>query len=331
MKGSWEKEARLLTIVVPEYMEGPALDRLATRYPTHIDHRLWADLPRLKAELAEARALLVRNQVRVDADLLRAAPRLEVLGRVGVGMDNVDVETASERGVVICYAPDENAVSVAEHVFALMLGLARRIPSADRSVRAGRWERREHTGFELFGKTIGILGLGKIGYRVALRARAFGMSVRAYDPYLSTHHLNVTESGAQLGSLEEVLQHADVVSVHLPLTDETRGLLGAKGLTAMKPGSVLINTSRGGIIDEAALYEALASGHLGGAALDVRETEPPGDSPLHGLANVLFTPHVAAWTREAQEKVLETVTGDVDRVLQGQPAQRYWNFASPQR
>jgi D-3-phosphoglycerate dehydrogenase len=312
-------------------MEGPALDRLATQHPTLIDHRLWADLSRLKAELAEARALMVRNQVRVDAELLQAAPRLEVLGRVGVGMDNVDVESASARGIVICYAPDENAVSVAEHVFALMLGLARRIPSADRSVRAGRWERREHKGFELHGKTLGILGLGKIGCRVALRARAFGMAVRAYDPYLSAHHLNVTETGAELGSLEEVLGGAEIISVHLPLTDETRGLLGAQGLSQMKPGAVLINTSRGGIIDEAALYEALASGRLGGAALDVREAEPPGDAPLHTLDNVLFTPHVAAWTREAQEKVLETVCGDVDRVLQGHPAQRYWNFASPRR
>jgi (S)-sulfolactate dehydrogenase len=320
-----------LTVVIPEYMEGAALDRLASRYPTLIDHHLWADLPRLKAVLGEARALLVRNQVRVDADLLRAARRLEVLGRVGVGMDNVDVATASSQGVVICYAPDDNAVSVAEHVFALLLGLARRIPSADRSVRAGRWERREHTGFELHGKTLGILGLGKIGCRVALRARAFGMMVRAYDPYLGPHHLNVTESGAVLGSLAEVLGGSDIVTVHLPLTEETRGLIGADQLAAMKPGAVLINTSRGGIIDEGALHQALSSGRLGGAALDVRETEPPGDSPLHTLENVLLTPHVAAWTHEAHEKVLETVTGDVDRVLQGQPALRFWNFSSPRR
>jgi D-3-phosphoglycerate dehydrogenase len=320
-----------VTIVIPEYMEGPAVDRLAEQYPTLIDHRLWADLPRLTVELAGARALLVRNQVRVDAHLLQAAPRLEVLGRVGVGMDNVDVATASERGIVICYAPDENAVSVAEHVFALMLGLARRLVSADRSVRAGRWERREHTGFELFGKTLGILGLGKIGYRVAVRARAFGMSVCAYDPYLGPHHVHVTESGAHLGTLEAVLDAADIVTVHLPLTDETRGLLDAGRLATMKSGAVIINTSRGGIIDEPALYDALASGRLEGAALDVRDTEPPENSPLHSLENVLFTPHVAAWTREAQEKVLETVTGDVDRVLRGQPARRFWNFPSPQR
>lgn len=319
------------TIVIPEYMEALALDRLISRYPTLVDHGLWADLPRLKAALAEARGLLVRNQVRVDAALLEAAPRLEVLGRVGVGMDNVDVECANARGVVICYAPDDNAVSVAEHVFALLLALARKIVSADRSVRQGRWERREHTGFELHGKTMGILGLGKIGCRVALRARAFGMTVRAYDPYLGPQHLNVTETGALLGSLDEVLSESDVVSIHLPLTAETRGLLGAARLATLKPGAVILNTSRGGIIDEAALHDALASGRLGGAALDVREAEPPGDSPLHTLDNVLFTPHVAAWTHEAHEKVLQTVSGDVDRVLQGLPALRYWNFAAPPR
>jgi D-3-phosphoglycerate dehydrogenase/(S)-sulfolactate dehydrogenase len=320
-----------VTIVVPEDVLGPALDELVARYSSRVDTTLWSDLPRLRAELSDARALIVRNLTEVDAPLLRSAPRLEVLGRVGVGMDNVDVATASELGVVICYAPDENAVSVAEHVFALVLGLARKLGSADRSVRAGRWERRAHTGFELYGKTLGLLGLGKIGFRVAIRARAFGMGLIAYDPYLSPHHANVTESGACLTSLEEVLRSADIVTVHLPLTDETRGLLNADRLAAMKPGAVLVNTARGGIVDEAALYAALSSGHLGGAALDVREAEPPGASPLHELGNVLLTPHIAAWTHEAQARVLETVTADVDRVLRGQPALRYWNFARPNR
>jgi D-3-phosphoglycerate dehydrogenase len=320
-----------VTIVVPEDVLGPALDRLVARYPSTVDTTLWSDEARLKSALANARALMVRNLTHVSAGLLEAAPHLDVIGRVGVGMDNVDVDAASARGVVLCFAPDDNAVSVAEHVFALLLGLARKLTSADASVRDGRWERRAHTGFELLGKTLGLLGLGKIGFRVATRARAFGMTVLAHDPYVGSSHVHVTESGARLVTLPELLALADIVSIHLPLNEETRTLIDSGRLAAMKPGAVLINTSRGAIVDEAALHVALTRGHLGGAALDVRESEPPGDSPLNRLNNVLLTPHVAAWTEEAQDRVLETVTGDVDRVLRGQPAFRYWNFPRPRR
>jgi len=230
---------------------------------------------------------------------------------------------------VVCYAAEENAVSVAEHVFALLLALARKIPAADRSVRRGEWERAAHTGFELHGKTLAVLGLGRIGFRVALRARAFGMRLLAFDPFLSPSSPAVTESGAALLPLEEALAEADVVSLHLPLTEETRGLLSGERLRAMKPGAVLINTARGALVDEAALVAALADGRLGGAALDVREQEPPGDSPLHRLENVLLTPHIASWTHEATARVLATVAGDVDLVLRGEPAQCFWNFARP--
>lgn len=232
------------------------------------------------------------------------------------------------RGIVVCYAAEENAVSVAEHVFALLLALARKVPGADRSVRKGRWERAAHTGFELHGKTLAVLGLGRIGFRVALRARAFGMRVLAYDPLVSASSSSVTESGAELVSLEAAQAGADVVSVHLPLTEGTRGLLSGTRLQDMRAGAVLINTARGGLLDEEALAELLANGHLGGAALDVRQAEPPGKSPLNGLQNVILTPHIASWTREATARVLATVAGDVDRVLRGEPARHFLNFAA---
>lgn len=305
-------------IVISEDIPGPPIDALAAQYETLRDAELWRDRPRLFAALSGARALLVRNMTTVDAELLNAAPRLEVIGRIGVGMDNIDLPTAAAREITIVYPPEENAIAVAEHVFALLLGLARHVPAGDRMVREGGWNRRALIGIELYGKTLGLLGFGRIGMRVAIRGRAFGMQVVAYDPFLSAHSPAVTESGAELLSLEEVLERADVVSCHLPLTPATRGALGREGLARMKRGALLVNTSRGPVINEAALYDALSSGHLGGAALDVREEEPPGESPLHTLPNALFAPHIAGWTHEAQARVVGTVAADVGRVLRGE-------------
>src|SRR4051794_17499515 len=255
-------------ILLSEPTSGPAIADLARRYPLVEEPELWRDRKRLLELAGTARALLVRNMTQVDRDLLTAAPNLHVIGRIGVGMDNIDLEAVAERGVVVCYPPEENAVTVAEHVFALLLGLARQVPRGDRMVREGGWERQPMTGFELFGKQIGVLGFGRIGFRVGTRARAFGMGVLAYDPYLSPMSSAVTESGAALLSLEDLLAAADIVTCHLPLTPATRGLLGRERLAAMKRGAVLINTSRGAIVDEAALYDHLVAGHLGGAALD---------------------------------------------------------------
>jgi len=315
-----------MDILIPENLTGPAIDRLKQDYVVYQDPTLWQREGDLRALVVEARALLVRNQTPVTAALLAAAPRLQVVGRAGVGLDNVDVDAASERGIVVCYAPEENALSVAEHVFALLFALARKIVSADQSVRAGRWERLVHTGWELYGKTLGLLGLGRIGFRVALRARAFGLTVVAYDPYVSPNSFVVTESGAVLKSFQEVLTEADILSLHLPLTEATRHLLGEAALAWMKPTAVLINTARGGVVDEAALARALAAGRLAGAALDVRENEPPGDSPLHALPHVVLTPHIAAFTVEGQARVMEAVAGDVRRVLAGQAALNFANF-----
>jgi D-3-phosphoglycerate dehydrogenase / 2-oxoglutarate reductase len=316
-----------IDILITEEAAGEAIEGLKARWRVEQAPELWRETVTLRERAAGVRALMVRNQTQVDAALLAAAGRLEVIGRIGVGMDNIDVPAVGERGIVLCYAAEENAVSVAEHVFALLLALARKVPQADRSVRRGEWERAAHMGFELHGKTMAVLGLGRIGLRVALRARAFGMRVVAYDPLISPSSPAVTESGAVLLPLAEALAAADVVSLHLPLTAETRGLLTRERLRGMKPGAVLVNTARGALLDEPALAAALAEGRLGGAALDVRALEPPGDSPLHCLENVILSPHIASWTHEATARVLTTVAADVERVLRGEPAQQFWNFA----
>ncbi len=316
-------------ILLTEDIRDPSIDALAERHSLSREPDLWRDRDRLLAAVRDVRALMVRNMTRVDRAVLDAAPGLQVIGRIGVGLDNLDMGAVSERGVVVCYPPEENAVSVAEHVFALLLGLARKVPQADRAVREGRWDRYSYVGFELAGKTMGILGLGRIGFRVAARARAFGMRVLVYDPYLVPQHPYVTESGAEPADLERVLREADVVSCHLPLTPETRSLISAERLACLKASAVLINTARGGLVDEAALAAALRDGRLAGAALDVREQEPPGDSPLHALPNVLLSPHIASWTEESLHRVIRTVAEDVGRVLSGQPARSAANFPLP--
>ena len=316
-------------ILLTEEILDPSIDGLAEKYTLARESHLWRDRAALLARLGDVRAVMVRNMTTVDREFLDHAPNLKVVGRIGVGMDNLDLRALSEHGVVVCYPPEENAVSVAEHVFAMLLAYARHVPAADRSVREGKWERSSYIGFELAGKTLGILGLGRIGFRVAVRARAFGMRVLAYDPYMVPQHPAVTETGTELAPLERVLRESDVITCHLPLTDETQHLLNADRLALMKPEAVLINTSRGGIIDEVALAAALTHGALGGALLDVRAQEPPGPSPLHSLSNVLLTPHIASWTVESLHRVISTVAEDVDRVLSGEPAQSYANFPEP--
>jgi D-3-phosphoglycerate dehydrogenase len=318
-------------VLVTEDITGAGIDRLKGKYELTGDKDIWKDRPRLLAAAGSVDALVVRNQTDVNAELLAAVKQCKVIGRAGVGVDNIDVGAASKNGIVVTYAPEENALSVAELVIGMMLCMARKLPAADASVKQGRWERRQFYGTEIHGKTMGILGLGKIGCRVALRARAFGMNIIAHDPYLTPHHLNVTETGAELVDLDTLLARSDVISVHLPLTSETRHLLNESRLSTMKPTAFLINTSRGPVVDEEDLYKILKERRIGGAALDVREKEPPGDSPLHKLDNILLTPHVAGVTHEAQEKVTDSVGEDVDRVLSGLPALRYVNFPLPRR
>jgi len=318
-------------ILISEDVTGTGIDRLKGKYQVHYDPDLWKKIPELEKRIPAFEALIVRNQTRVNASLLAQAMSLRIIGRAGAGYDNIDVPAATQKGVVVAFSPEENAVSVAEHVFALLLALARKIPGADKSTKGGGWERKKYHGFELMGKTLGILGLGKIGFRVALRAKAFGMRILAHDAYLSPTSLQVTESGALLTSFDRVMAEADFLTIHLPLTPETRGILNEEALRKMKKNALLINTSRGEVLAEADLAKVLKEGGIGGAALDVREKEPPGESPLHGLDNVILTPHTAGLTYEAQEKVVDAVAEDVDRVLSGQAALRCVNFGVPKK
>lgn len=318
-------------ILISEDVTGRGIDRLRGKYQVYYDPGLWKKGPELEGMIPGYEALIVRNQTKVNAGLLAQAMSLRVIGRAGAGYDNIDIPAATREGVVVAFSPEENAVSVAEHVFALLLALARKIPGADKSTKGGGWERKKYHGFELLGKTLGVLGLGKIGFRVALRAKAFGMRIQAYDAYLSSTSLHVTESGAVLTSFDKVLSEADFLTVHLPLTPETRGILDGEALRKMKNTAFLINTSRGEVLAEADLARVLKQGGIAGAALDVREKEPPGESPLHGLDNVILTPHTAGLTYEAQEKVVDAVAEDVDRVLSGQAALRYVNFGVPKK
>ncbi len=255
----------------------------------------------LPSELANADGLVVRSATKATAELLEKAPRLRVIGRAGVGVDNVDVEAATRRGILVMNTPGGNAVSVAEHTLALMLGLARAVPQANASIQAGRWEKSAFSGTELRGKTLGLIGLGRVGTEVARRARALEMKVLAYDPFVTPAAAREVE--VELVPLDDVLRQSDVVSLHTSLSPVTEKMLDAAAIAKMKKGARLVNCARGELIDEAALAEALKSGHLAGAALDTFAQEPPKNSPLIGLPNLIATPHIAGSTAEAQEEV----------------------------
>ena len=255
----------------------------------------------LPAELAGADGLIVRSATRVTSELLAHAPHLRVVGRAGVGVDNIDIEAATRRGVLVMNTPGGNATSVAEHTMALLLALTRSVPQLNTAIHAGRWEKSGALGIELRGKTLGLVGLGRVGSEVARRARAFELRVLACDPYISESVAQ--EAGVELVPLDELLARSDFISLHTALSPATEKLINAATLAKMKRGAGLINTARGELVDEAALAGALRSGQLAGAALDVFAVEPPRDSPLVGLPGVIATPHVAGSTREAQEEV----------------------------
>ncbi len=285
-----------MRVLVSENLAEEGLERM--RRSLEVDYR-----PRLSPEelleiIPHYDALVVRSATRVTREVISRAARLKVIGRAGVGVDNVDLEAATERGIAVLNVPDGNVIAACEHTFALMLALARQIPDAVKSLREGRWERQKFLGRELYRKVLGIVGLGRIGSEVARRARAFGMEVLAYDPFVSP--ARAQKLGVEVVGWEELLSRADFLTLHVPLTPQTRSLIGRAELRRMKKGAFLINTSRGGVVDEAALFEALSSGHLGGAALDVFEREPPGDHPLFRLPHFVATPHLGASTVEAQ-------------------------------
>ena len=272
---------------------------------------------KLREEVAASEGLIVRSETKVTSELLDAARKLRVVGRAGVGVDNIDVPAATSRGIVVMNAPDGNTITTAEHTIALLVALARRVPQANTSLKSGKWERKNFVGTELQGKTLGIIGLGRIGRVVASRARALGMNIVAYDPFISTEQTRDLE--IENATFDDVLSRADFLTIHTPLTSETRRILGADAFAKMKKGARIINCARGGLIDEKALYEAVTTGRIGGAALDVFEQEPPpADYPLLKLEEVIATPHLGASTMEAQEGVALTVAEQMrDYLLTG--------------
>jgi D-3-phosphoglycerate dehydrogenase len=282
-----------------------------------LDRRTGLAPDELRRIIPDYDALIVRSETKATAYLLEAARRLRIIGRAGVGVDNIDTGAATRRGIIVVNAPDGNTMTTAEHTFAMLLALARRVPQAFESLRAGKWERKKFIGTELRGKTLGIIGLGRIGRVVADRARAFEMHIVAYDPFVSSEAAR--ESGIEVVTLEELYRTADFITVHTPLTSETRGLVGADAFALMKPGVSIINCARGGLVDEQALAEALAEGRVAGAALDVFTQEPPpADHPLLHNDKVIVTPHLGASTKEAQEGVAVTVAEEIrDYLLTG--------------
>ena len=298
-------------VVVAESIADVAIETLATWCDVEV--AIGADRAELIAALGNAVALLVRSATKVDAEMIAAAPMLEVIGRAGVGLDNIDVEAAEARGIVVVNAPDASTISAAEHTMALLLAQARRIPEADASLRAGRWERKELSGVELYGKTLGIIGLGRIGAQVAKRAAAFGMRIIAFDPIVGEDQAEAL--GAQLASLDDVLAETDFLTIHAPRSAETEGLLDAEALARMKPTARLVNVARGGIVDEVALAAAIANGTIAGAALDVFAVEPTTESPLFEFPQVVVTPHLGASTHEAQHRAGASVVDAVVAAL----------------
>jgi D-3-phosphoglycerate dehydrogenase len=301
-------------VLVAEELSPAAIAQLESGFEVrYVDG---SDRATLLPALAGVDAVIIRSATRIDAAALAQAPNLRVVARAGVGLDNVDVEAATKAGVMVVNAPSSNTVSAAEHAVGLLLAVARNVPQAMASLRAGEWQRSRFTGAELYGKVAGILGLGRIGELVAQRLAAFCMQVIAYDPYVPT--ARAAQLGVRLVGLEDLLAEADFISVHLPKTAETSGLIGERELRLVKPGVLIVNAARGGIVDENALALALKDGRVGGAGIDVFATEPPADSPLLAFPNVVVTPHLGASTHEAQEKAGTQVARSVRLALSGE-------------
>jgi D-3-phosphoglycerate dehydrogenase len=301
-------------VLIAEELAPAALDVLADDFDVrHVDG---TDRPALLAALAEAHAVIVRSATQIDAEAVAAGPLLRVIARAGVGLDNIEVPAATARGVMVVNAPTSNIVSAAEQAIALLLAVARHTATASASLKAGEWKRSKYTGVELQGKTVGVVGLGRIGVLFAQRMAAFGTRLIAYDPYVQP--ARAAGLGVRLVGLDELLRESDFISIHLPKTPETVGLIGEKELQIVKPGVRIINAARGGLIDEQALADALAEGRVAGAGIDVYVKEPCTSSPLFGIDSVVATPHLGASTVEAQDKAGLAVARSVKLALQGE-------------
>jgi D-3-phosphoglycerate dehydrogenase / 2-oxoglutarate reductase len=301
-------------VLIAEELAPAALDVLADEFDVrHVDG---TDRPALLSALAEADAVIVRSATQIDAEAVSRAPHLKVVARAGVGLDNVDVPAATARGVMVVNAPTSNIVSAAEQAIALLLAVARHTASASAALKNGEWKRSKYTGVELQGKTVGVVGLGRIGVLFAQRMAAFGTRLIAYDPYVQP--ARAAQLGVRLVGLDELLRESDFISIHLPRTPETLGLIGERELATVKPGVRIVNAARGGLIDEQALADALAEGRVAGAGVDVFVKEPATSSPLFAFDNVVVTPHLGASTAEAQDKAGLSVARSVKLALQGE-------------
>lgn len=303
-----------MKVLVSEQLAQGGLERLREHF--QVDVRPGLSQDELMAVIGDYDALVIRSATTVDAALIERAENLKVIGRAGIGLDNVDLDAATRNGVLVVNAPQSNVLSAAEHTMALLLAAARNVPQAHLSLVSGEWARERYQGVELHGKTLGIVGLGRVGALVAQRASAFGMRLVAFDPYIASSRS--TQMGVELvSSVADICKRADFITVHLPKTPETVGIIGERELQLVRPGVRIVNTARGGLIDEAALVAALQSGRVAGAGIDVFDGEPVTSHPLFGLDNVVVTPHLGAATAEAQDKAGLTIAEQVLLALRG--------------
>jgi D-3-phosphoglycerate dehydrogenase / 2-oxoglutarate reductase len=301
-----------LKVLIPEKLADPGIQLLEREF--EVDVRLGLSPEELLETVGDYDGLIVRSATKVTAEVIDRADNLKAIGRAGIGVDNIDIEAATKRGVIVANAPESNTVAAAEHTLGLMLAAARRIPAADSSLRDGEWKRSAFKGVEVSGKTLGLIGLGHVGAIVA--RGALGMGMRVYDPYVSEDRMR-SMNVERAGSADEVFEQSDFVSLHVPRTPQTMGLVNEESLSSMKPTAYLINVARGGIVDETALYNALKEGTIAGAALDVFAEEPTTDSPIFTLPNVVVTPHLGASTAEAQDRAGITAAEQVATALGG--------------
>lgn len=314
----------MMKVLITEYLSDKGIEILKNEDDISVDIETKLSYEELIKRIADYDALIVRSGTKVTADVIKAGKKLKVIGRAGVGVDNVDVNTATRQGVIVVNTPNANTISAAEHTLTLILALSRNIAPASASMKSGEWERQRFMGVEVYGKTLGIIGLGRIGTEVAKRAQAFGMKIIASDPYIAPETAN--KLNVELVDNQELFRRSDYITVHLPLNQETCDLLNDEAFNMMKNGVRIINCARGGICDEKALYNAIVSGKVAGAALDVFEHEPPTGSPLISLDSVLATPHLGASTKEALVNVSVEIAHQVIDALKGRPVHNAVNM-----
>jgi len=307
------------SIVITELIWQEGIDILSNVGEVMYDPELWKK-DNLHNIVSKATALIVRNQTQVNESLINNADNLKVIGRLGVGLDNIDLESAKKRNISVVFAKNANATSVTEYVLSAILSFSRKMDLATFDVKRGNWNRKKFTLHEAYNKTLGLIGIGEISSRLASRAKSLGMNIIGYDPFVAPYEFAISDIGVQLKSYEEVLSMSDFISIHVPLNESTRYMINKDSFSKMKPSSYIINTSRGGIIKENDLNEALSSGLISGAALDVFEHEPPYGSPLLNQENVILTPHIAGLTEEAQVRTSCLVATEVANILQGAPS-----------